>query len=176
MTATVRPTSRADIGLVVNVLAEAFYDDPLFTWMLPDDRTRRWRSRGVFGTAIRLEALPHGTVDVGWESGRIAGAAIWFPPGTWPSPTRTQLRTLPHYVRALGRRFGPASELVGAFARVHPTTPNWYLYAIGVDPARQGRCKTSRRSRPAPPWSRRCSGNKRAPALPSCSMRGTAIS
>jgi ribosomal protein S18 acetylase RimI-like enzyme len=27
---------------------------------------------------------------------------------------------------------------VAALARVHPKTPNWYLYAIGVDPACQG--------------------------------------
>ena len=56
-----------------------------------------------------------------------------------PSPALRQLRSLPGYARALGRRFGPASDLVGALARVHPRSPHWYLYAIGVDPAHQGR-------------------------------------
>jgi GNAT superfamily N-acetyltransferase len=135
----IRPASRADIRPVADVLAKAFYEDPPFVWMMPDDRTRHWRTRQLFDIVIRHEALRHGAVDVAWDGGAVAGAAIWFPPGTWPSATRNQLRTLPLYVRALGRRFGPASELVSSLAQVHPRTPNWYLWGIGVDPAHQGR-------------------------------------
>jgi GNAT superfamily N-acetyltransferase len=140
MTVSVRPAVRADVRMLADVLAKAFYDDPPFMWILPDDRTRLARSRGIFSAVLQAEALRHGAVDAAWdgESGRIAGGAIWFPPGTWPPPVRQQLIVLPRYVHALGRRFGPVSELVTALARVHPRTPNWYLYAIGVDPAYQG--------------------------------------
>ena len=122
------------------MLAKAFYDDPPFKWILPDDGTRLARCQGMFRTVLRAEALRHGVVDAAWdrESGRIAGGAIWFPPGTWPSPAGRRLRALPGFARALGRRLGPASELATALARVHPRTPNWYLYAIGADPAYQG--------------------------------------
>jgi len=138
---SVRPATRADVRVLADVLAKAFYDDPVFRWMMPDDKTRLARNRVIFTPVLRAWALRHGATEVAWdgESGRIAGAAIWFPPGTWPPPVPRQLRALPAYVRALGRRFGPASELVAALATVHPKTPNWYLYAIGVDPVYQGR-------------------------------------
>jgi GNAT superfamily N-acetyltransferase len=138
---SVRPATRADVRPLADALAKAFYDDPTFRWMLPDDKTRLARNRGVFTSVLRDWALRHDAVDAAWdsESGRIVGGAVWFPPGTWPPPVAQQLRALPAYVRALGRRFGPASDLVAALARVHPKTPHWYLYAIGVDPACQGR-------------------------------------
>ena len=50
-----------------------------------------------------------------------------------------QLRAVPGYVRAFGRRIGPASELLQALARAHPHAPHWYLYVVGVDPSHQGR-------------------------------------
>jgi GNAT superfamily N-acetyltransferase len=137
---SVRPATRADVRMLADVLAKAFYDDPVFRWILPDDETRLARNRGLFRAVLRPWALPHGAVDAAWDggTGRIVGAAIWFPPGTWPPSTLGQLRALPAYARALHGRFGPASELVAALARVHPKTPNWYLYGIGVDPAYQG--------------------------------------
>ena len=49
-----------------------------------------------------------------------------------------QLRTLPGFVRAFGRRLGPAASLERALVRAHPRDPHWYLFAIGVDPAHQG--------------------------------------
>jgi GNAT superfamily N-acetyltransferase len=144
MTATavsVRPAGRAENRVLADVLAKAFYDDPPFMWVLPDETTRHARTRGIFTTVLRAEALRHGAVDAAWdgESGRIVGAAIWFPPGTWPSPALRQVRALPGYARALGRRLEPASALLTALARTHPKSPHWYLYAIGVDPAHQGR-------------------------------------
>lgn len=143
MTATavsVRPAARADVRLLADVLAKAFYDDPPFMWMLPDDSTRHVRTRGIFTTAIRHEALRHGAVDVAWDgdSGAIVGGAIWFPPGAWPSPVLRQVRALPGYARALGRRLGPAAGVLNALARAHPRSPYWYLYAVGVDPALHG--------------------------------------
>jgi GNAT superfamily N-acetyltransferase len=141
-TVSVRPAARADVPVLADMLAWAFYDDPPFVWMLPDDRTRLAGNRGIFRTVLRAEAaVRHGAVDAAWDtaSGRIVGGAIWFPPGTWPAPVRSRLRALPGYARALGRQIGPASQLLAALARAHPPGPAWYLYAIGVHPARQGR-------------------------------------
>jgi ribosomal protein S18 acetylase RimI-like enzyme len=137
----VRPADRGDVGALADLLARTFDDDPPFRWALPDDGSRPVRLRRLFALVLRTEGLPQGAVDAAWdeETGRVAGAAIWFPPGTWPQPVLRQLVSLPGYVRALGGRFGPASNLAGALARVHPRAPHWYLYAIGVDPAHQGR-------------------------------------
>lgn len=143
--------------MLADVLAKAFYDDPPLMWMLPDGKTRHARTRGLFTTVLRAEALRHGAVEAVWdgELGGIVGGAIWFPPGTWPSPVRRQLAALPGYARALGRRFGPASDMLAALARAHPRSPHWYLYAIGVDPAYQGRVRAARCCGPVSPASTR---------------------
>jgi GNAT superfamily N-acetyltransferase len=137
---SVRPAARADVRALAGALAKAFYDDPMFIWILPDDKTRLARSRHLFSVVLRVDTLRLRAVDAAWdaESGRIIGGAIWYPPGMWPSPVPRQIRALPAVVGALGRRLGPASELMTALGRVHPRTPNWYLFAIGVEPAHQG--------------------------------------
>ena len=132
---TVRPAVAADVKPLAAVMARAFYDDPPFMWMLPDPATRLERERRFFATLTRDEALAHGGVDVALLGTEIAAAAIWRPPGP---EAAVQLRTLLGLVRALGRRMGAAAALSKALARAHPREPHWYLFAIGVDPARQG--------------------------------------
>ncbi|MGH3191011.1 MAG: GNAT family N-acetyltransferase [Streptosporangiaceae bacterium] len=120
------------------MLSLAFYDDPPFIWMLPDDRSRERRARGLFKTILRSHALKYGCVDVALDGAAIVGGAIWLPPGHWRPTDREQVRSLPGFIRALGARLGPASELVAYMARHHPREQHWYLYAIGVDPVHQG--------------------------------------
>jgi GNAT superfamily N-acetyltransferase len=131
----VRPATAADVKPLAAVMARAFYDDPPFIWMLPDPKTRLKRSRRFFATLTRGEALAHGGIDVALAGTEVAGAAIWRPPGHWENE---QLRTVLGLVRAFGRRVGAAAALSQAMARAHPREPHWYLFAIGVDPARQG--------------------------------------
>jgi GNAT superfamily N-acetyltransferase len=135
---TVRPATAADVKPLATVMARAFYDDPPFVWMLPDPATRLERARRFFVTLTRGEALAYGGVDVACTGGEIAGAAIWLPPGHWAPGIAGQLRTLPGFARAFGRRLGAATALAQAMARAHPREPHWYLYAVGVDPSRQG--------------------------------------
>jgi GNAT superfamily N-acetyltransferase len=133
---SVRPATGADVRPLAAVLGRAFEDDPPFVWMLPDARTRRARTGRFFGTVMRTEALAHGAVEVASVSGVIVGGTIWYPPGRWTPGV--QLRTLLGFVRALGRRLGPAARLEQALVRAHPRDLHWYLFAIGVDPAHQG--------------------------------------
>jgi GNAT superfamily N-acetyltransferase len=104
--------------------------------MLPDARTRRARAGRFFGTVMRTEALAFGAVEVASLGGVIVGGTIWYPPGRWTPGA--QLRTLLGFVRAFGRRLGPAAALEQAMVRAHPPVPHWYLFAIGVDPVHQG--------------------------------------
>jgi GNAT superfamily N-acetyltransferase len=82
--------------------------------------------------------MAHGGVDVVRTDGEIAGATIWLPPGHWRRAAAEELRTFPGFARALGHRAAAAAALDQAMARAHPSEPHWYLFAIGVDPARQG--------------------------------------
>lgn len=133
----VRVARRAQAPEIADVLARAFHDDPAFSWMLPVEGSRARRLRRYFLTELQHEALRHGGVELAHADGRIAGAAVWFPPGTW-SPG-TELSALPGYLRAFGRRLGIASQYSSIAVRAHPREqPHWYLAIIGVDPSRQG--------------------------------------
>jgi GNAT superfamily N-acetyltransferase len=123
---------------LARVLSRAFYDDPPIIWVLPDERSRERRARGMFKTILRCHALKYGGVEVTTADGTIAGGAIWLPPGHWQSTGREQVRALPGYVRALGRRVGPASDIASYLIKHHPREEHWYLYGIGVDPGHQG--------------------------------------
>ena len=135
---TVRPATAADIRPLAAVMGRAFEDDPPFAWMLPDDGTRVARAGRFFATVVRAEALSHGAVEVACLDGAVVGAAIWLPPGHWIPTAVEQLRSLPGFARAFGRRLRQAGALEQAMVRAHPREPHWYLYAIGVEPARQG--------------------------------------
>jgi GNAT superfamily N-acetyltransferase len=135
---SVRTAQKADVRELARALGRAFFDDPPFVWMLPDERSRERRGAGVFRAILRSYAMRYGAVDVASDQAAIAGGAIWLPPGHWAPTVGQQLRSLPGYARALGRELGRASELAAAMAPHHPREEHWYLYAIGVDPARQG--------------------------------------
>jgi ribosomal protein S18 acetylase RimI-like enzyme len=133
----VRIAGRADVREAADVLARAFHDDPMFSWVLPVEDTRNRRLRRYFVTELRHESLRHGGVEVARDSGRIAGVAVWFPPGTW---TGTGVGALPGYLMAFGRRVGACARYASVAVRAHPREqPHWYLAMIGVDPSRQGR-------------------------------------
>ncbi|GAA3399019.1 GNAT family N-acetyltransferase [Cryptosporangium minutisporangium] len=120
------------------VIARAFHDDPMFTFIEPAADRRRRVLPWFFRSALRLGAQ-RGRVDV--DPGRAA--VIWLPPGTSLGPgamLRSGLALAPV-------RLGPASfrrflRLTSAFERaaapVHGTT-FWHLFILGVDPADQGR-------------------------------------
>lgn len=128
------------VNAASEVLARAFYDDPVIVWMLPDE-TRRARA---FPWAMRLltrYAFRYGTVDI--TSGSIQGASLWLPP---ESPMFGTLRMIRMGILLAPLKIGP-----GAFGRymkwasfsehLHKRDMpprHWYLPVIGVDPSRQG--------------------------------------
>ena len=133
----VRVAEYGDAAQTARVLARAFHDDPVFGWMLPAEGSRHRRIQRFFVTELHHESLRHGAVDAAWADGRVAGAAVWFPPGTWTAGTEAS--ALPGYLRAFGRRIGVVSQFESVAVGVHPRDqPHWYLAFIGVDPVRQG--------------------------------------
>jgi GNAT superfamily N-acetyltransferase len=132
----VRVAGRGDEAEAAQVLALAFYDDPVFSWLVPGEGSRQRRLRRFFLTELHHESLRHGAVEVACVDGRVAGAAVWFPPG---AGLGTEVAALPGYLRAFGRRFVNVAQFESVAVRVHPREePHWYLLAIGVDPVRQG--------------------------------------
>jgi len=135
---TVRPFARADLSATVATLARAFEDDPVMTWIFPDDRMRRRRLPSFFRSTLRSTSLRHDGTEVAVLGRTVLGAAIWLPPGTWRPPLWRQLAALPGVALRLGSRLPVASATYGALLRVHPSRPHWYLSGIGTDPPAQG--------------------------------------
>ncbi|HEY5344323.1 MAG TPA: hypothetical protein VIJ66_11785 [Solirubrobacteraceae bacterium] len=60
-----RPATADDVHRLKGTLAEAFYEDPIFNWLMPDDASRLARSRRFFAIGLRHMALARGRV---WTS------------------------------------------------------------------------------------------------------------
>lgn len=128
-----RPAAAADVPGIARVLADAFHDDPLMSWIIPDESARPGALQRMFVVGLRFHDVPRGGVEVGEDaSGRIAGAAVWAPPGQWQASWAAQLLSAPAYLLALGRAARLAGRVDEHLARSHPERPHWYLAEIGT--------------------------------------------
>ena len=53
----IRPAVLGDTGPAAALLSRAFADDPLFAWIIPDERVRRQRLPGLFAAQVGNGAL-----------------------------------------------------------------------------------------------------------------------
>lgn len=123
-----------DVQRLQTVLADAFLEDPVFGWLIPQAGRRQARLRRYFGIELRRYALPHGHV---WTTGDLAGAMLNLPPGKWRVPPRT---TLLHGT-AFGVQVVRAARLGAAMELRHARLargPHHYVRDIGVHPDMQG--------------------------------------
>lgn len=123
-----------------DVLARAFFTDPYTVYILPDDEIREDLLYWYFGALIQYGLLC-GEVDT-VASG--AAVAVWLPQGD-PEQDANALQQsgLLDAPDMLGMEaFTRLVTITGHLERVRKQlapTRHWYLPAIGVDPAQQGR-------------------------------------
>ena len=143
-TGTVRAATRADVPSLAGVLSRAFFDESQFVWMQPDDDKRASLLPAMFRMEIQhVHPVDRGGQVVLQDGGLVAGA-VWAPPGRWKASTWRQLPGFPRLMMSLGRgnlqslaKRGKA--LQDSLDRAHPNEPHWYLAALGVEPAAQGK-------------------------------------
>ena len=138
-----RATSQ-DVQRLKRVLADAFFEDPVFGWLMPEDTTRTARLRRYFGIELRHLALARGRV---WTTSELAGAALSLPPGAWRSPLRVTLLE----GSAFGIHLPRAARLGAAMEWRHVRgvrEPHYYVRDVGVDPDMQGKGLGSALMRP----------------------------
>ena len=124
-----------DIDHAVDALQQAFYDDPVMAFLLPQEASRRWRMAKMFETEIRAQYLP---LASGWMTADHAGVALWAPPGRWQLPPAKLARHGLPLFRAFGRHLPRAMRSLATVERRHPKEPHWYLAVLGTVPHRQG--------------------------------------
>ena|SRR5438477_1840388 len=129
-------TARAtDVPALAATLTRAFDDDPLTTWLFPNDDARR-RKLPAFFRALLRASLPFGEVYT-TEDARCA--AIWNPPGTFPLGWYKDARLGLTTTRLVGLRITACARGLMYFASHHPKERHWYLQMLGTDPDWQGR-------------------------------------
>jgi GNAT superfamily N-acetyltransferase len=129
-----RPATAQDVGRLKTALAEAFMEDPMFGWLMPEDGRRHARLRRYFGIELRRLALARGRV---WTTNNLAGAALSLPPGAWRSPLRVTLLE----GSAFGLHLHRAARLGAAIEWRHMRQVrerHYYVRDVGVRPDMQG--------------------------------------
>jgi GNAT superfamily N-acetyltransferase len=126
-----RKATSPDIGALANALAEAFQDDPIFRWLMPDDAGRQQRLRRFFTIELGQLVIPRGHA---WTSPELTGAALSLPPGAWKAPTQIAARQ----GRCFGIHLPKAAGIAALMERRHIREPHHYFPYIGVAPHAQG--------------------------------------
>src|SRR5258708_4124697 len=83
VTPQARPAQNVDVRELSRTLARAFYDDPVMTWLLPDDKARTAQLSRLFATMTRYHHLSRGGVEVACDGPGVGAAALWDPPNQW---------------------------------------------------------------------------------------------
>jgi GNAT superfamily N-acetyltransferase len=130
--ARLRKATEADARELALSLADAFCEDPVFGWLMPDERSRQGRLRRFFAIELRHVGLERGRA---WTEHELGGASITTPPGAWRMPPWAALAQ----GATFGRRLARAGRLLTAVERRHPREAHYYFAAIGVRRGLQGR-------------------------------------
>jgi len=129
-----------EMAAIVALSGRAFFADPFFTYLLPDDDLRRSRLP-IFFRSVFTHMGAHGRILTVRDEGDTAlGVAAWLTTGGYPLPVSLQLRQTPSAIRAFYR--GPRKLLAGnryvaALTRAHRKDPQWYLMVLCTDPPHQ---------------------------------------
>lgn len=123
----------------ITILAEALMVEPGFAHIMPVEDVRRAGMRLVIGDMAH-HAVSAGTCWAAIEDGQVLGVGIWSAPGDHSHEVLNPEAYLP-----LGQDVIRQLDEFGRNASLYfPADPFWYLEALGVAPAAQGKGVGSR--------------------------------
>jgi GNAT superfamily N-acetyltransferase len=131
-----RLATRAEIPAAVEVLARAFYADPVWGWAFPDPERRLEQHRAIWGLVAEA-ALGYKSA---WLSGDCAAVALWIPPGKPELRAEDEERLEGLLTELLGEGAIRVLETFERFEAAHPSAPpHYYLSLLATDPDQRGR-------------------------------------
>lgn len=131
-----RLATAAEIPAAVEVLARAFYADPVWGWAFPDPERRLGQHRVVWELVARA-ALSY---ESAWLSGDCAAVALWIPPERPELRPEDEERLEGLLVELLGDGATRVMETFERFEAAHPTAqPHYYLSLLATNPDQRGR-------------------------------------
>ena len=134
-TSAIRAAGLAHTDQASRTLADAFANDPIFSWCIPNPARRAQILPGLF--ELFAEAvLPQGASELSAGGDAVA---LWVPAGYTPiAPENGE-----EFGEAVAGLVGPDMERTGAIMAMldehHPTEPHQFLWFLGVRRAVQGR-------------------------------------
>jgi ribosomal protein S18 acetylase RimI-like enzyme len=130
-----RTATSSEAGPLSAALAAAFEDDPVLSWLIPNQHRRLRRLERFFHLELRHVVLPAGTI---WTVDGTAGASLELPPGNWRMPIRAQITHGSAFTRVFGTRLLHAFGLITVMEHRHLREPHHYIPYVGVAPEAQG--------------------------------------
>ncbi|MGC4109314.1 MAG: GNAT family N-acetyltransferase [Nocardioides sp.] len=140
---TAREAGPGEARALSAALAQAFRDEPVTEWMLPQRTRRRARRERMFQLELRTYVFPQGGVvttadaDDG-DDGGLVGACVALPPDQWRMPDQVDGRTAMSFFRAHGLKLAQAIRMQRVMVEHHPTQPHYYVRWVGVRPGLRG--------------------------------------
>jgi ribosomal protein S18 acetylase RimI-like enzyme len=141
-----RSLAPADHAAVTHILATAFHDDPLWCFLVPDEKQRYPLAARFFRPAAYYALRAGQVYGVGDPP---EGVAVWGRPGA--PPRLFGLRSLTVMLSPLFLPFLRIMPLVSRFETLHrkyAPDPHYYLAILAVAPQSQGKGLASRLVRP----------------------------
>jgi GNAT superfamily N-acetyltransferase len=132
-----QPATADDVPRLAGVLAEAFLNDPVYTWLLPGSLRLKSRLRTVFAAEMEQYVLRNGGTV--WTTPAYDGAVAALPPGAWEFPKSLTGKETLKWVRAFGTRSLLATRVARLMEERHLREPHYYVRFVGVRSALQGR-------------------------------------
>lgn len=134
----VRAAGRDEAARIGEVLADAFAEDPVFSWLIPPEGHDRDRRMRTFFTSMSRSYLRRGKPC--YLAGDGSAAALWSAPGSWTLPVSEILREAVPSGTAFRSRLLRALRTQLQVERLHAgqSRPHWYLGYLGTRHDRQG--------------------------------------
>jgi ribosomal protein S18 acetylase RimI-like enzyme len=132
--------SEENLNAAAESLARAFHNDPLQTYVFPDENERAARSPAHFAPLLRYGML---FGEVLTTEGQPLGAAVWLPPETWEvTPERAAAAGLDALPDVLGEeaanRFFSVLGAIDPYHHRDVPAAHWYVMVVGVAPEARG--------------------------------------
>ena len=134
--------ARSQTAQAGEMLAKAFTADPLYAGLFPDEGERAQSLRRMF-TAVASYSVVYGVVHT---TPAVEGAACWLTPGNTKVTLWRLLRTGLGLQRAVAgfnpkarKAFMATLTYMDGIHERQGLGPHWYLWALGVEPGRQGK-------------------------------------
>ena len=135
-TSDARRCTAADVPAVVDLLVQAFDQDPTWSWVFADPR-RRPEQQGLLWQALVDGAMRLGGV---WQNGSGTAASVWIPPECSELSEEQDEALTRDLTELLGDGAARVLRVLEAFEAAHPhREPHWTLSLLGTLPSATGR-------------------------------------